>query len=65
MFRQGVLPGTRFWVSTWPFGTPAGPYILDWALTVVVILAIPTGDAFNFGKCSLAISPIDYNVLCS
>ncbi|KAK6073916.1 high-affinity methionine permease [Seiridium cupressi] len=54
--RPGVLPATRFWVSTWPFGTPAGPYVLDWALTVVIILAIPTGDAFNFVN-DLAVLP--------
>ncbi|KAK9415133.1 putative high affinity methionine permease protein [Seiridium unicorne] len=54
--RQGVLPVTRFWVSTWPFGTPAGPYMLDWALTVDIILTIPTGDAFNFVS-DLAVLP--------
>jgi amino acid transporter len=26
--RQGVLPFTRFWVSTRPFGTPLGPLSL-------------------------------------
>ncbi|KAH8657817.1 amino acid permease-domain-containing protein [Xylariales sp. PMI_506] len=46
--RQGVLPFPRFWASTWPFGTPLGPYFLDWATTIVIIIAIPTGDAFNF-----------------
>jgi amino acid transporter len=49
--RQGVLPFTNFWVSTRPFGTPLGPYIVKWALTVVMILAPPAGDAFNFSKC--------------
>lgn len=50
--RQGVLPFTRFWTSTRPFGTPLGPYTLKWALTVIMILAPPTGDAFNFGASS-------------
>ncbi|KAK9773143.1 putative high affinity methionine permease protein [Seiridium cardinale] len=54
--RQDVLPETRFWVSTWLFGKPAGPYMLDWALSVVIILAIPTGDAFNFVS-GLAVLP--------
>lgn len=49
VLRQGVLPWPRYWATTWPFGTPIGPYFLDWTLTVIVILAIPTGDAFNFG----------------
>lgn len=46
--RQGVLPYPRFWASTKPFGTPAGPYLIKWALTIVMILAPPAGDAFNF-----------------
>ncbi|KAL2190552.1 hypothetical protein L209DRAFT_703788 [Thermothelomyces heterothallicus CBS 203.75] len=46
--RQGVLPFPRFWASTRPFGTPLGPYALKYALTVLMILAPPAGDAFNF-----------------
>ncbi|KAI5369360.1 Putative amino acid/polyamine transporter I [Septoria linicola] len=46
--RQGVIPFTKFWVSTRPFGTTAGPYLLKWFLTIIVILAVPAGDAFQF-----------------
>ncbi|EGO55774.1 hypothetical protein NEUTE1DRAFT_47799 [Neurospora tetrasperma FGSC 2508] len=46
--RQGVLPFPRFWASTRPFGTPLGPYFVKWALTILMILAPPAGDAFNF-----------------
>ncbi|KAI9833449.1 MAG: hypothetical protein M1819_003607 [Sarea resinae] len=46
--RQGVLPFPRFWASTRPFGTPLGPYLLKWGVTVLMILAPPAGDAFNF-----------------
>ncbi|KAG9185625.1 hypothetical protein G6011_06956 [Alternaria panax] len=46
--RQGVLPWTEFWVSTKPFGTPLGPYLLKWSFTVLMILAPPAGDAFQF-----------------
>ncbi|KAK0102245.1 hypothetical protein ONS95_005868 [Cadophora gregata] len=46
--RQGVLPFTGFWAGTRPFGTPLGPYLFMWAITALMILAIPTGDAFNF-----------------
>ncbi|GLB40162.1 putative high affinity methionine permease [Lyophyllum shimeji] len=46
--RQGVLPFPRFWASTKPFNTPFGPYLLKWFLTVIVIIAPPAGDAFNF-----------------
>lgn len=46
--RQGVLPWPKFWASTRPFGTPIGPYFTKWALTTLVILAVPAGDAFAF-----------------
>ncbi|QSZ34470.1 hypothetical protein DSL72_006064 [Monilinia vaccinii-corymbosi] len=46
--RQGVLPYPRMWASTRPFGTPLASYALKWALTVIMILAPPSGDAFNF-----------------
>ncbi|KIW94282.1 uncharacterized protein Z519_05598 [Cladophialophora bantiana CBS 173.52] len=46
--RQGTLPFPNFWVSTRPFGTPLGPYFVKWALTMLMILAPPAGDAFNF-----------------
>jgi amino acid transporter len=46
--RQGVLPYPHVWASTRPFGTPFAPILLKWALTVIVILALPFGDAFNF-----------------
>ena len=50
MLRQGVLPFPKFWATTWPFGTPSGPYFVKWALTLLMILAPPAGDAFNFSK---------------
>jgi hypothetical protein len=49
VIRQGVLPWTNFWTSTRPFGTPIGPYAVKWGLTIIMILAPPAGDAFNFG----------------
>lgn len=49
--RQGVLPYPRFWASTRPFNTPLLPYLLKWVLTVIVVIAPPAGDAFNFSKC--------------
>ncbi|OCK75789.1 hypothetical protein K432DRAFT_408720 [Lepidopterella palustris CBS 459.81] len=46
--RQGVLPWPAFWASTKPFGTPIGPYFIKWFITILMILAPPAGDAFNF-----------------
>lgn len=45
---QGTLPFASFWVSTRPFGTPLGPYAIKWIMTILIILAVPAGDAFNF-----------------
>ncbi|OAL23763.1 hypothetical protein AYO20_10909 [Fonsecaea nubica] len=61
--RQGVLPYPRFWSSIRPFGTPAGPYLIKYILTVIMILAPPAGDAFNF-VVSLQLYPVAmFNVL--
>ncbi|KAJ5460822.1 amino acid transporter [Penicillium daleae] len=54
--RQGLLPWPKFWTSTKPFGTPIGPYTLQWALTVIMIIGPPAGDAFNF-VVDLAVYP--------
>lgn len=37
-------------MSTKPFGTPLGPYLLKWGMTFIMIVAPPAGDAFQFGK---------------
>ncbi|KAJ0359941.1 hypothetical protein COL26b_014223 [Colletotrichum chrysophilum] len=44
----GVLPYPRFWASTRPFGTTLGPYLVKYILTIIMIVAPPAGDAFNF-----------------
>jgi amino acid transporter len=46
--RQGLLPYPTFFASTRPLGTPLGPVSLKYALTVLVICALPARDAFNF-----------------
>ncbi|WDK23611.1 high-affinity methionine permease [Colletotrichum graminicola] len=46
--RQGVLPYPGFWASTRPFGTTLGPYLVKWLLTIIMVVAPPAGDAFNF-----------------
>ena len=63
--RQGVLPYPEFWASTWPFGTPLGPYLIKWVLTVVMIVAPPAGDAFNFSKFTIANSSISPNYIAN
>lgn len=46
--RQGLLPFPNFFAYTKPFGTPLGPILLMWVLTAIVIVALPSGDVFNF-----------------
>lgn len=46
--RQDLLPYPSFFASTKPFGTPLGPVALKAVLTVIVILAVPARDTFNF-----------------
>lgn len=43
-----MIPFPHIWASTRPFGTPGGPIVLKWVFTMIVLLAIPFGDAFNF-----------------
>ena len=46
--RIGVLPFSKFWASNKPFNAPAAGLALQWLVSVIVILAPPPGDAFNF-----------------
>ncbi|KAF9005315.1 amino acid transporter [Hymenopellis radicata] len=45
---QGILPFSRFFSSTKPFGTPAAPMLVKFILTTIIIIGPPAGDAFNF-----------------
>ncbi|KAJ5091049.1 hypothetical protein NUU61_005919, partial [Penicillium alfredii] len=57
--RQGVLPLLHFGPRRKPFGTPLGPYVVKWAFTILMILAPPAGDAFNF-IVDIAIYPVAF-----
>ncbi|KAK9234557.1 amino acid permease-domain-containing protein [Lipomyces kononenkoae] len=46
--RQGVLPFPKIWVQSKPFGTPIGPLFFVWLVNVIVMIAPPAGDAYNF-----------------
>lgn len=45
--RQGVLPFSRLWATTKPWGTPLVPIFFTWLVNVVVSVAPPPGDAYN------------------
>ncbi|GME81633.1 unnamed protein product [Ambrosiozyma monospora] len=46
--RQGVLPFPRLWTSVKPFGTPIFPIFITFIVNLVILLAPPPGDAYNF-----------------
>lgn len=46
--RQGVLPYSSWWTTTKPFGTPVLPAIAIFIVNVIVLVAPPAGDAYNF-----------------
>ncbi|KAK9364604.1 amino acid permease-domain-containing protein [Lipomyces kononenkoae] len=46
--RQGVLPFPELWVQSKPFGTPIVPLFFLWLVNVIVMIAPPAGDAYNF-----------------
>ncbi|EFX05089.1 high affinity methionine permease [Grosmannia clavigera kw1407] len=46
--REGVLPFSRFWTSNRPFNAPLAGLFEHWAVSVIIMLAPPPGDAYNF-----------------
>ncbi|QPG75069.1 hypothetical protein FOA43_002409 [Brettanomyces nanus] len=46
--RQGVLPYPRIWTSVKPLGTPLFPILVTFIVNLIVLLAPPPGDAYNF-----------------
>ncbi|KAF8149114.1 high affinity methionine permease [Crassisporium funariophilum] len=46
--REGILPFSKFWGSNRPFGAPLAGLGLHWIVCLIVIFALPPGDAYNF-----------------
>lgn len=46
--KEGVIPFSRLWASTWPFGSPSMGLLLHFIPSFIVIIAIPFGDAYDF-----------------
>jgi amino acid transporter len=46
--REGILPFSRFWASNRPFNAPLAGLFEHWLVSVIVMLAPPPGDAYNF-----------------
>jgi amino acid transporter len=46
--REGILPFSRFWASSRPFNAPLAGLFEHWVVSVIIMLAPPPGDAYNF-----------------
>jgi hypothetical protein len=46
--REGVLPWSKLWASNKPFNAPFMGLFEHWLVSVVIMLAPPPGDAYNF-----------------
>jgi len=46
--REGVLPFSRFWASNRPFNAPLAGLFEHWLVSIIIMLAPPPGDAYNF-----------------
>ncbi|KAL2785644.1 amino acid/polyamine transporter I [Aspergillus keveii] len=46
--REGILPFSKLWASNKPFKSPAAGLFEHWVVSVIIMLAPPPGDAYNF-----------------
>lgn len=46
--REGILPFSRVWASNRPFNAPLAGLFEHWLVSVIIMLAPPPGDAYNF-----------------
>lgn len=57
--REGILPFSRFWASNRPFNAPLAGLFEHWLVSVIIMLAPPPGDAYNFILKWVSSSAID------
>ena len=48
--REGILPWSSFFASNKPFDAPFTGLFEHWVVSVIIMLAPPPGDAYNFSK---------------
>jgi amino acid transporter len=46
--QEGILPFSRLWASNKPFNAPLAGLFEHWVVSVIIMLAPPPGDAYNF-----------------
>lgn len=55
--REGILPFSRLWASNKPANAPFMGLFEHWAVSVIIMLAPPPGDAYNFSESSPITNP--------
>lgn len=58
--REGVLPFSKFFGSNKPFNTPFAGLFLQWAVTLIILLAPPTGDIYGFLLSAFLFSALQF-----
>lgn len=49
VFREGILPYSRFMASNWPgYGTPVPTLLLSFVISAVILVFTPPGDVFSY-----------------
>lgn len=46
--REGIIPWSKLWASNKPFNAPFMGLFEHWLVSVIIMLAPPPGDAYNF-----------------
>ncbi|KAK7208521.1 high affinity methionine permease [Myxozyma melibiosi] len=46
--REGILPFSKLFASNWPLNAPFMGLFEHWLVSVIIMLAPPPGDAYNF-----------------
>ncbi|KAF9446972.1 high affinity methionine permease [Macrolepiota fuliginosa MF-IS2] len=46
--KEGALPFSQLWASSWPFNAPLAGLALHWFFCVLIIFFVPPGDTYNF-----------------
>lgn len=46
--KEGLIPFSKFFASNKPFNTPAAGLFQHWVVSVIIMIAPPPGDAYNF-----------------
>ncbi|KAL7274661.1 hypothetical protein RUND412_002424 [Rhizina undulata] len=46
--KEGILPASQFFASNKPFNAPAASLFIHWLVTVIILVAPPAGEAYEF-----------------